>query len=81
MVHASDGEAWKHFDAIHSEKAEEARNLRVVLPIDGFNPYGMSAAPYTYCPVFVIPISLPPRRVLSKAEYICVIDNSRTPRE
>jgi hypothetical protein len=25
MVHASDGEAWKHFDAIHREKAEEAR--------------------------------------------------------
>jgi hypothetical protein len=47
MVHASDGEAWKHFDAIHREKAEEARNVRVVLATDGFNPYGMSAAPYT----------------------------------
>jgi hypothetical protein len=23
MVHASDGEAWKHFDAIHREKAKE----------------------------------------------------------
>jgi hypothetical protein len=44
MVHASDGEAWKHFDAIHREKAEEARNVRVVVTTDGFNPYGMSAA-------------------------------------
>jgi hypothetical protein len=30
-----------------------------VLAIDGFNPYGMSAAPYTCWPVFVIPINLP----------------------
>ena len=35
MVHASDGEAWKHFDAIHREKAEEARNVRVALATDG----------------------------------------------
>jgi hypothetical protein len=59
MVHTSDGEAWKHFDVIHREKAEEARNIRVALATDGFNPYGMSAAPYTCWPVFVIPINLP----------------------
>jgi hypothetical protein len=34
-VHASDGEAWKHFDDIHREKAEEARNVRVALATDG----------------------------------------------
>jgi hypothetical protein len=53
MVHTSDGEAWKHFDAIHREKSEEARNVCVALATDGFNPYGMSAAPYTCWPVFV----------------------------
>jgi hypothetical protein len=57
---------WKHFDVIHREKAEEARNVRVALAIDGFNPYGMSAAPYTCWPVFVIRINLP-QCVLSKA--------------
>ena len=60
MVHASDGEAWIHFDSIHREKAEEARNVRVALAIDEFNPYGMLAAPYTCWPVFVIPLNLPP---------------------
>jgi hypothetical protein len=60
MVHASDGEPRKHFDVIHHEKAEEARNVRVALAIDGFNPYGMSAAPYTCWSVYVIPINLPP---------------------
>jgi hypothetical protein len=60
MVHASDYEACKHFDAIHHEKAEESHNVRVTLATDGFNAYGMSVAPYTCWPVFVIPIILPP---------------------
>jgi hypothetical protein len=59
MVHTSDGEAWTHFDAIHHEKAKEARNVRIALAIDGFNPYGTTAAPYTCWPMFVIPINLP----------------------
>jgi hypothetical protein len=80
MVHTSDGEVWKHFEAIHREKAEEARNVRVVLATDGFNPYGMNVAPYTCWPVFVIPINLP-WCMLAKAEHIRVVDNSWTPRE
>jgi hypothetical protein len=60
MVHPSDGEAWTHFDSIHHEKALEARNVRVAFATDGFNPYGIMAAPYTCCPVFVIPLNLPP---------------------
>jgi hypothetical protein len=75
MVHASDGEAWIHFDAIHHEKVEEARNVHVVLATDGFNPYGMIATPYTCWPMFVIPIN-PPRHMLSKTEHIHVVDNS-----
>jgi hypothetical protein len=55
MVHASDGEAWKHFDGIHREKAEEARNVRVTLATDGFNPYGMTAGPYTCWPMLLSP--------------------------
>ena len=60
MVHASDGEAWTHFDGIHHEKAKEAHNVRVAQATDGFNPYGMAAAPYTCWPMFVIPLNLPP---------------------
>ena len=60
LVHPSDVESWTHFDGIHRVKADEARNVRVALATDGFNPYGMSAAPYTCWPVFVIPLNLPP---------------------
>ena len=59
MVHPSDADAWKYFNSRHPLKAEEARNVRVALATDGFNPYGMMAAPYTCWPVFVIPLNLP----------------------
>ena len=64
-MHPSDGEAWTRFDMINREKSLEAHNVRVALAIDGFNPYGMMAAPYTCWPVFVIPLNLPPRCLLS----------------
>ena len=60
LVHPSDGEAWTRFDMIHHEKALEARNVCVALATDGFNPYGMVAASYTCCPMFVIPLNLSP---------------------
>jgi hypothetical protein len=63
IVHASDGEAWSHIDAIHHEKAEEARNVRVVLATDGFNPYGLMDTPYTCWPVFIIPFNMSPLSV------------------
>jgi hypothetical protein len=60
MVHPSDGEAWQYFDGQHPEKAGEARNVRVALATDGFNPYGMSTVSYTCWTVFVIPLNLRP---------------------
>jgi hypothetical protein len=60
IIHPSDVDAWKYFNAWHPQKTEEARNVRVALATDGFNPYGMIAAPYTCWPVFVIPLNLPP---------------------
>jgi hypothetical protein len=39
MVHPADADAWKYFDDQHRDKAGEARNVRVVLATDGFNPH------------------------------------------
>jgi len=71
MVHPSDGEAWNHFDGIHHEKASEPRNVRVALAIDGFNPYGLMAAPYTCWLMFVIPLNPPPASPLNVKTYSC----------
>ena len=59
MVHPVDGEAWKSFNRKHRDKDLEARNVRVALATDGFNPYGMMSSPYTCWPMFVIPLNLP----------------------
>jgi hypothetical protein len=47
MVHPSDANACWYFNTWHPLKAEEARNVRVTLATDGFQPYGMMVAPYT----------------------------------
>jgi hypothetical protein len=60
MVHPSDAEAWTYFNDKHRDKAAEARNVRVALATDEFNPYGMIAAPYTCWPIFVNPLNLSP---------------------
>jgi hypothetical protein len=60
MVHPSDGEAWKAFDMEYVDFATEARNVRVAIATDGFNPFGMGAASYSCWPVFIIPLNLPP---------------------
>jgi hypothetical protein len=44
MVHPADGDAWRYFDAMYPDKVEDARNVRVALATDGFNPFGMMAA-------------------------------------
>jgi hypothetical protein len=59
MLHPADVESWQYFDSYHPDKAAEARNVCVALATDGFNPYGLMAAPYTCWPVFVTPLNLP----------------------
>jgi hypothetical protein len=71
MVHPSDGEAWTCFNDKHCEKAVKARNVCVALAIDGFNPYGLMAAPYTCWPVFVIPLNLPLASPFNDITYSC----------
>jgi len=76
LVHPSDGESWTHFDSCYVEKAVEAGNVRVALATDSFQPYGMNSAPYTYWPMFVIPLNLPPGVLYPKTEHILIIDNT-----
>jgi len=40
MSHPADGQAWKDFDKCWPFFAEDARNLRLGLATDGFNPFG-----------------------------------------
>ena len=60
MSHLADGEAWQDFDREYLDFVEEARNLRLGLATDGFNPFGNFNTKYSMWPVFVVPYNLPP---------------------
>ena len=52
--------AWKHVDRKCDWFAKDARNIRLGLASDDFNPFGMQNVTYTTWPVILIPYNLPP---------------------
>jgi hypothetical protein len=48
------------------DKANEAQNVRIAIATDGSNPYGMSTASYSYWPMIVIPLNLPPKVLMQR---------------
>jgi len=68
LRHPADGEAWKEFDKCHPEFAVEARNIRLGLASDEFNPFRTMNVNYTTWPVVLMPYNFPPWMCM-KAEY------------
>ncbi|XP_050238000.1 uncharacterized protein LOC126687481 [Mercurialis annua] len=60
MCHPSDSPAWKRFSELHTDFADEPRNVRLGLCTDGFQPFGSFGSPYSSWPVIVTPYNLPP---------------------
>jgi hypothetical protein len=54
MSHPADGEAWQDFDRVYPDFAKDARNLRLGLATDRFNPFLEKNTKYSMCPVFVV---------------------------
>ncbi|CAK8532116.1 unnamed protein product [Lathyrus sativus] len=83
MRHPSDGEAWKHFDRVHSNFAGEPRNVRLGLCSDGFTPYVQaSAIAYSCWPVIVTPYNFPPEMCMTKPYMFltCLIPGPSSPK-
>jgi hypothetical protein len=47
MAHPTDTYAWKALDAFDSSFADEVRNVRFGLAIDGFSPFNLTAPSYS----------------------------------
>ncbi|XP_055961834.1 uncharacterized protein LOC126681490 [Mercurialis annua] len=60
MCHPSDSPAWKRFSELHTDFADETRNIRLGLCTDGFQPFGSFGKNYSSWPVIVTPYNLPP---------------------
>lgn len=69
MCHPSDGEAWKHFNKVFPDFANEPRNVYLGLCTDGFNPFGMFGQNYSLWPVILTPYNLPPDMCM-KREFL-----------
>jgi len=67
MSHPADGEAWKDFDRKYQSFTADARNLRLSLATDGFNPFGNRSTQYSMWPVLVTPLNLPPWECVNSA--------------
>jgi hypothetical protein len=70
MRHPRDSEAWKRFDSTHPWFASDARNVRLALATDGFNPFGVMSSNYSVWPVILIPYNTPPWVCMKQTSFI-----------
>jgi hypothetical protein len=47
MVHPSDAESWTHFNTASPDFARDARNVRIAMATNGFNPFGYEKTQYS----------------------------------
>ena len=73
MVHPADGEAWQDFDREFLDFVGDARNLRLGLATDGFNPFSEKNAKYSMWPVFVVPYNLPPWACTEESNFMMAL--------
>ncbi|XXG62332.1 hypothetical protein AAC387_Pa05g0709 [Persea americana] len=66
LRHPVDGEPWKDFDRQYPEFARDARNVRLGLATDGFNPFGNMSNSYSLWPVILMPYNLPPWKCIKQ---------------
>ncbi|KAL0290640.1 UNVERIFIED_CONTAM: hypothetical protein Scaly_2664400 [Sesamum calycinum] len=64
-----DVNAWKYFDQMYPDFAEEPHNVRLDLCTYSFAPHGQYYRTYSCWPVIIIPYNLPPHICMS-SEYI-----------
>ena len=66
LRHPVDSVTWDHMNAKYPTFADEARNLRLGLSTDGFNPFNMKNSMYSCWPVLLGNYNLPPDLCMKK---------------
>ena len=70
LRHPADSFAWKDFDCQYPDFACDARNVRLGLATDGFNPFKTMAISHSTWPVILIPYNLPPWMCMKQPNFI-----------
>jgi len=73
MTHPADGKAWEDFDNHWPDFAQDARNIRLGLATDGFNPFSNMTSSYSMWPIFVIPYNLPPWACMDESNFMMAL--------
>ncbi|XP_052137356.1 uncharacterized protein LOC127755729 [Oryza glaberrima] len=60
LRHPADGEAWNDLNTRYPGFSADARNVRLGLASDGFNPFRNMSSKHSTWPVMLIPYNLPP---------------------
>jgi hypothetical protein len=69
----ADGEAWQDFDREFPDFAKDARNLRLGLATDGFNPFLEKNSKYNMWHVFLVPYNLPPCESMEESNFMMAL--------
>ncbi|XP_050217509.1 uncharacterized protein LOC126668348 [Mercurialis annua] len=64
--HPADATEWKDFDQKYAWFGKDARNVRLGLASDGFNPFGNMSTSYSMWSVIVTPYNLPPWKCMKE---------------
>lgn len=70
---SADCVAWKHIDSLCLDFAAEPRNLRLVLAMDGVNPFGLRSTPWSTWPVVLVNYNLPPWMLIKKGHLMLAL--------
>jgi hypothetical protein len=70
MRYTHDSPAWKHVDRNWPQFAEEPRNIRFGLAMDGINPYKLMKTKYSVWPVLLINYNIPPWLAIKKGHVM-----------
>jgi hypothetical protein len=73
MSHPVDGEAWQDFDREILHFAKDARNHRLGLATDDFNPFLKKNTEYCMWPMFVEPYNLPPWECMEESNFMMAL--------
>jgi hypothetical protein len=73
MSHPADGEVWQAFDREYPDFANDARNIRLGLATDGFNPFGNMNTKYSMWPIIVMPYNLPPWACMEESNFLMTL--------
>jgi Transposase family tnp2 len=70
MRYHQDSPAWKHINETWPDFADEPRNVRMGLAIDGVNPYKQRRKPNSIWPVLLINQNIPPWLAMKKGHVM-----------